>query len=93
MANPVIGWDGMCAEHRTTPSICRPTGRDVRVDLTKNGVESKAFCRVLEIHCAAGHHYEAIDIDDDLIRDPYNSYETAKIEAEETAHGGHPTVD
>jgi hypothetical protein len=83
----IVGWDGKCAEHRTTPSIARPTGRDVQVSLNKNGILSKGFVRIVEIHCATGHTYEAIDVDDDLIRDPFNSYETAVIEAEEKAHG------
>jgi hypothetical protein len=79
VADVIVGWDGKCAQHRTTPSIARPTGRDVRCDVTRGGLTKKAFCRVVLIHCAAGHEYECIDVDDDMIEDPFTMAETSSI--------------
>ena len=79
MTAPVVGWDGKCAEHRTTPSIARPTGRDAKLDVTKSGVRTVSFCPIVVIHCAAGHEYEAVDIDDDMINDPFTPAETSSV--------------
>jgi hypothetical protein len=78
-----LGYDGKCAIHRTTPTIFRRTPKDLNVEL-KDAPEITRFVNLIEVHCAAGHKYFAIDLDQ-VIPDPFAPEETETIIVEESA--------
>ena len=73
-----IGWDGKCKDHPTTPSLARPAppveGKVFSASLTHARCGRTMFARVLEVHCARGHQYLAIDTDE-VIHDPFTEDE------------------
>lgn len=75
-----IGWDGKCAEHRSMPSLGRRT-QTVAVFEHKDCGRT-LLGNVLQIHCAAGHQYYAIDLDE-IIHDPFSEDEEADIWGDE----------
>lgn len=81
MAQVAIGWDGKCAEHRNMPSLAKRTPSTIQATNHNRG-DRKAFAQILKIHCAAGHWYYAIDLDE-LIDDPFSEDEEADIYGDE----------
>ena len=73
-----IGWDGKCRIHPTTPSLARPatpvSGKIFSASMTHARCGRTMFARVLEVHCARGHTYKAIDTDE-VIHDPFTEEE------------------
>lgn len=78
MSEIAIGWNGKCKDHPTTPSLARPAppveGKIYSAQMTHARCGRVMFARVLEIYCARGHHYLAIDTDE-IIHDPFTEEE------------------
>ena len=76
----VIGWDGTCADHKGMPTLARRTEATLLVQHADCG--RGMFGGVLRIHCATGHQYYALDLDE-LIHDPFSEDEEADIWGDE----------
>lgn len=75
-----IGYNGKCAVHKTMPTIFRRTSNDMVFRLESE--EFARFANIIKVHCAAGHVYLAVDLDE-AIPDPFDAEATASILAEE----------
>ena len=89
MSDIHIGWDGSCKDHPSTPTIARPadppgTMRVFSAQMNHAKCGRVLFGRVLQIHCARGHQYLAIDTDE-LIHDPFTEREDLEIITDESA--------
>jgi hypothetical protein len=71
-----LGWDGNCKDHREQPSISRPTKGTVLLE--HKSCMRPIVAGILEIHCATGHTYLAIN-KDEWIHDPFDAVEEAEI--------------
>ena len=73
-----IGWNGTCKDHPTQPCIARPAdpveGKVFSATVVHAHCGRSMFARILEIHCATGHQYKAIDTDE-IIHDPFTEAE------------------
>lgn len=73
-----IGWDGKCKDHPTTPALARPAtpveGKVFSATMVHSTCGRAMFARILEIHCAAGHQYKAVDTTE-IIHDPFTEDE------------------
>jgi hypothetical protein len=76
-----LGWDGRCQMHPTQPAVARTTQFTADVEFVGNPRHS--IGRVLEIHCATGHQYLALDRRQ-LIEDPFSVEEEARMHMEGT---------
>lgn len=76
-----LGYDGKCAIHRTTPTVFRRTNNDLVVKL-ESDMGLARFVNLIVVHCAAGHQYYAIDLDQ-MIPDPFSEEETVSIVIQE----------
>lgn len=77
-----LGWDGKCAEHRTSPSLARR-----RLDLAPvvgahNECGRAVLLPLIEVHCARGHKYLAAETDE-YVHDPFSEDEEAEIWGDE----------
>lgn len=84
-----IGWDGRCKDHLNLPTIARPadplgTMRVFSAAMNHAKCGRTLFARVLQIHCAAGHQYLAIDTDE-VIHDPFTEREDLEIITDESS--------
>jgi hypothetical protein len=70
-----LGYDGKCAVHRTMNTIFRRTEHDLQTIRSPQDTQLH-FVNLIEVHCAAGHQYYAIDLDQ-MIPDPFTPEETA----------------
>ncbi len=82
-----IGWDGKCKDHPTQPALARPAepveGRVFSAMLVHAHCGRTMFARVLEIHCATGHQYRAIDVNE-IIHDPFTEQEEGEAIMDES---------
>jgi len=94
VSDVTIGWNGKCKDHPTFPSLARPAppveGRVFSAGLVHARCGRTMFARVLEIHCAKGHTYLAVDVDE-MIHDPFAEEEEDAVivdEAEKILNAG-----
>lgn len=68
--NVVIGWNGRCVQDNF-PSVAKRTDVDI---IVKDDWGNRMLVNIIQVHCATGHRYYAID-HDDMIDDPFSEDE------------------